>query len=43
MARLHRIPAVGSRIEADGVQYEVIGMDGRRVDRVLITPSKPGE
>ena len=28
----------GSRIEADGVQYEVIGMDGRRVDRVLITP-----
>ena len=40
MARLHRIPAVGSRIEADGVQYEVIGMDGRRVDRVLITPPK---
>jgi len=43
MARLHRIPAVGSRIEADGVQYEVIGMDGRRVDRVLITPPKPAQ
>lgn len=40
MARLHRIPAVGSRVEVDGVQYEVIGMDGRRVDRVLITPPK---
>jgi putative hemolysin len=40
MARLHRIPTVGSRIEADGVQYEVIGMDGRRVDRVLITSAK---
>jgi putative hemolysin len=43
MARLHRIPVVGSRIEAGGVQYEVIGMDGRRVDRVLITPPKPQE
>ncbi len=42
MARLHRIPAVGSRIEVGGVQYEVIGMDGRRVDRVLITPLKAG-
>ena len=40
MARLHRIPVVGSRITAEGVQYEVIGMDGRRVDRVLITPPK---
>jgi putative hemolysin len=40
MARLHRIPTVGSRVEAGGVQYEVIGMDGRRVDRVLITPPK---
>jgi putative hemolysin len=43
MARLHRIPTVGSRVTADGVQYEVIGMDGRRVDRVLITPPKAGE
>ncbi len=43
MARLHRIPAVGSRIEVDGVQYEVISMDGRRVDHVLITPTKAGE
>jgi magnesium and cobalt exporter, CNNM family len=40
MARLHRIPVVGSRVTVEGVQYEVIGMDGRRVDRVLITPVK---
>ena len=40
MARLHRIPTVGSRVEADGVQYEVIGMDGRRVDRVMIVAPK---
>jgi len=38
MARLHRIPTVGSRIEVGGVQYEVTTMDGRRVDHVLITP-----
>jgi putative hemolysin len=43
MAQLHRIPAVGSRIEVDGVQYEVTSMDGRRVDHVLITPPKPAE
>jgi magnesium and cobalt exporter, CNNM family len=43
MARLHRIPTVGSRIEVDGVQYEVTSMDGRRVDHVLITPPKGGE
>jgi putative hemolysin len=43
MARLHRIPAVGSRVSADGIDYEVIGMDGRRVDRVLITPAKPND
>jgi putative hemolysin len=38
MGRLHRIPTVGSRVIVDGVAYEVIGMDGRRVDRVLISP-----
>lgn len=38
MARLHRIPTVGSRVTVEGFQFEVIGMDGRRVDRVLITP-----
>lgn len=43
MARLHRIPALGSRVTVAGVQYEVIGMDGRRVDRVLITPFKDEE
>jgi putative hemolysin len=41
MARLHRIPVVGSRVTEDGVEYEVIGMDGRRVDKVRIVPAKP--
>jgi putative hemolysin len=43
MARMHRIPVVGSRIEIDGVSFEVIGMDGRRVDKVLIVPPPKAE
>jgi putative hemolysin len=41
MARMHRIPATGNQVTVDGVRFEVLGMDGRRVDRVLIVPAKP--
>ncbi|HXQ53129.1 MAG TPA: hemolysin family protein [Stellaceae bacterium] len=40
MARVNRIPAVGDRIDVGGFGFEVVNMDGRRVDRVLITPPK---
>jgi putative hemolysin len=40
MASINRIPAAGDRIELDGYTFEVVTMDGRRVDRVLITPPK---
>jgi putative hemolysin len=40
MARINRIPAVGDRIIAKGFRFEVVNMDGRRVDRVLIAPPK---
>ncbi len=43
MARVNRIPAVGDRVEVDGYGFEVVTMDGRRVDRVLITPPKKAE
>jgi len=43
MARVNRIPAVGDRVDVDGHGFEVISMDGRRVDRVLITPPKEAE
>ena len=36
MHRLGRIPRVGDRIAVEGYQFRVIGMDGRRVDRVLV-------
>ncbi len=38
MARINRIPAVGDRVSVEGFGFEVVNMDGRRVDRVLITP-----
>ena len=41
MARLNRVPMVGDRIMADDHRFEIVEMDGRRVDRVLIVPVKP--
>ena len=38
MARLNRVPMVADRIAVDHFQFEVVEMDGRRVDRVLIVP-----
>ena len=40
MARLNRVPMVADQVTADGWQLEVIEMDGRRVDRVLVAPAK---
>ncbi len=40
MARMHRIPAAGNQVSLEGFRFEVLGMDGRRVDRVLIVPPK---
>jgi putative hemolysin len=38
MSRINRIPATGDRVELGGFSFEVVSMDGRRVDRVLIVP-----
>ncbi|HEV8679544.1 MAG TPA: hemolysin family protein [Stellaceae bacterium] len=38
MARLNRVPLVADRISADNWRFEIVEMDGRRVDRVLIAP-----
>ncbi|HWG78946.1 MAG TPA: hemolysin family protein [Stellaceae bacterium] len=40
MARINRVPKVGDRIMVNGFRFEVVDMDGRRVDRVLIIPPK---
>jgi putative hemolysin len=41
MSQLGRIPAVGDTTDWDGLRFEVVDMDGRRVDRVLVSP-EPG-
>jgi len=38
MTQLGRIPAVADHFEAGGLRFEVVDMDERRVDKVLITP-----
>lgn len=43
MAHLHRIPAVGNHFTMEGYTYEVVDMDGMRVDKVLVTPPKTEE
>jgi putative hemolysin len=38
MARLNRVPMVADRVTAADYRLEVVKMDGRRVDRVLVSP-----
>jgi Hemolysins and related proteins containing CBS domains len=39
MARLGRIPVVGDHFHWEGLRFEVLDMDGHRVDRVLAGPA----
>ncbi|HEX2612264.1 MAG TPA: hemolysin family protein [Fibrobacteria bacterium] len=43
MGRLDRIPRAGDRFESAGWRYEVMDMDGNRVDKVMISRVSPGE
>jgi putative hemolysin len=38
MDALGRVPAAGDRFERDGYSFEVLDMDGRRVDKALVAP-----
>lgn len=38
MSQLHGIPMVGQYVEWQNLRFEVVDMDGRRVDKVLIIP-----
>lgn len=37
VARLGRLPRVADRVEADGFRFEIVDMDGRRVDKLLVS------
>jgi putative hemolysin len=43
MARLNRVPMVADRLIGGGYRFEVVEMDGRRVDRVLVAPTSATE
>ena len=38
MGRLNRVPMVADRITVGDFRFEIVEMDGRRVDRVLVSP-----
>lgn len=40
MTQLGRIPSPGDRFEWAGLQFEVVDMDGRRIDKILVTPGQ---
>ena len=40
MSRLNRVPMVADRVTAGAYLFEIVDMDGRRVDRVLIMPAE---
>jgi putative hemolysin len=37
LAHLRRLPSVGEQVEVSGWRFEVVDLDGRRVDKVLAT------
>jgi putative hemolysin len=43
MARLGRIPRTADGFEWGGMRFEVIDMDGRRIDKVLVNRLTPNE
>ncbi|HWK43663.1 MAG TPA: hemolysin family protein [Stellaceae bacterium] len=40
MAQMKRVPSVADHVDVDGWRFEVVGMDGHRVDRVIVVPPK---
>lgn len=42
MAQLARVPKVADSFEWNGYKFEVVDMDGNRVDKLMVTPLKKG-
>jgi len=41
LARLARIPQIGDHFEWNGLRFEIVDMDGRRIDRILVSSLLP--
>lgn len=40
---LNHLPATGESFEREGWHFEVVDLDGRRIDKVLVSPLQPSE
>lgn len=38
LARFGQIPQTGDRFSWDGLRFEIVDMDGRRIDKILVSP-----
>lgn len=38
--QMGRVPAVAERFEWDGLRFEIVDMDGKRIDKVLVMPAE---
>jgi putative hemolysin len=43
LARLARIPQIGDHFAWNGLRFEIVDMDGRRVDRILVASVEPAQ
>jgi len=41
MTKMGRIPRAGDRFDSDGLRYEIMDMDGNRIDKILVSPLEP--
>src|SRR5690606_12751042 len=41
LSRLDHVPTVAESFEWNGTRFEIVDMDGHRIDRVLVTPAPP--
>lgn len=42
MNQLEHLPTAGEKLEYKNLVFEIMDMDGRRIDKILVTPKNPG-
>lgn len=40
LERLGHLPRIADHFEWNGMRFEIVDMDGKRIDRVLVTPRR---
>jgi len=43
LTKMGRIPTTGDKFEADGLRFEIMDMDGNRIDKVLVSAGASGD